>query len=535
MVPVSIHSRNSKDIRGLLRPLEVTVDNFIPNTPGVVHKCFDCIAPNTFLIPAQYALKQKWCGSERVVKRSPGERVPGVNRYSFSASMDPRRGQVRARERVVSMLEKNGAALLSLPCGGGKTVVALSLMSHSWPNYEGSVRQRPKALILCHKTWLLDQWEERIGQFLSVKKKNDLGYWRDRSVSVGRYQGSRMDCNWESFDIICASLSTVFRRIDNEETSVRSLYQPPRNRPFLVIIDETHHVSAPTFLRAFKMIRAQPGTYVLGLSATPRRKDGLDIFLRYCFGDKFITNPSQSRKESSGPFSFAVLKEDVPPVPKAIVELVHHPYGAPMSINTRTTKPDFNRFLQNIVESDVQSSMIAHFIRREARDPLTTGVLVLSDRVKHLKRLNSILADQDVCVLYGGQTRKQKEKGLRFESRITLSTFSFLSEGVDVRKLNVLVFMTPKRDIEQAAGRVARDRESQWVMTYTEVQRSVMGYVPISNEYTQSRLIRGITRYAVNSKALIIDFDQCGYAKKDRIRLYGKKGMKIKSTYFNDL
>ena len=170
--------------------------------------------------------------------------------------------------------------------------------------------------------------------------------------------------------------------------------------------------------------------YVLGLSA-PRRKDGLDIFLRHCFGDPFVVSKigsSVSRIQSVGRNTSsrranADIQFKYPHflAPSWNTSRIHLAY--PMKMNRRTRKPDFNLFLRDIVDSQEQLSMMAHYVKTGIKDPLTTGVLVLSDQVQHLKNMKRLLQGEDAILLYGGQTKKQKEAGLRFENRITLSTF----------------------------------------------------------------------------------------------------------------
>lgn len=127
-------------------------------------------------------------------------------------------------------------------------------------------------------------------------------------MRVGRYQGSRADCDWSEFDIICASLATVARRLaDRDPTAFRLVEEGgggggkrgqgiTRSEPlFLVVYDEAHHVPATTWLRTFFCLRARPGLHVLGLSATPRRADGLDVFLGSCFGTPFVSPVADAR------------------------------------------------------------------------------------------------------------------------------------------------------------------------------------------------------------------------------------------------
>ena len=161
--------------------------------------------------------------------------------------------QIPAVEAYLKCAKNKGCGLLELYCGAGKTVCTLKIISEL----------RLKTIIIVHKSFLLNQWEERINEFLPGAK-------------VGRIQGEII--NIEDKDIVIAMLQSL------------SMKEYPLSifRSFgLTIIDEVHHISPEVFSRAlFKVVT----THMLGLSATMKRKDGLTRVFKMFLGD-IIYNP----------------------------------------------------------------------------------------------------------------------------------------------------------------------------------------------------------------------------------------------------
>lgn len=169
--------------------------------------------------------------------------VPGcqiVDDYSDSTvvfpdaaiTLDPEKRQDVAFESALRSLEATGGALLSLPTGYGKTVVAIAIMA----------RMSVKAAVLVHTKVLEAQWRERLDRFLP-----------------GRPPGS----------VEILMLQTA---------ALRQTLRPDLG---LVVVDEAHHIAAPMFSRAMVGLSAR---YTLGLSATPTRKDGLSRVIEWFLG-----------------------------------------------------------------------------------------------------------------------------------------------------------------------------------------------------------------------------------------------------------
>jgi superfamily II DNA or RNA helicase len=145
-------------------------------------------------------------------------------------------------------LNKVGGGLIELPCGQGKTVIALNIIS----------KLNKKTLVIVNKEDLMRQWIERINQFLPEAR-------------IGKIQGPIIDI--DNKDIVIGMLHSL---------SMKE-YPPSIFESFgLTIIDEVHHISSQTFSNAlFKIITK----YMLGLSATMNRKDGTTSVFKMFLGD----------------------------------------------------------------------------------------------------------------------------------------------------------------------------------------------------------------------------------------------------------
>jgi superfamily II DNA or RNA helicase len=151
------------------------------------------------------------------------------------------RGSIRpAQQPVVDAylqpVPKDG--ILSLATGGGKTVCALYIAS----------QLKLPTLILVHNTFLRDQWIDRIRSFLPLAR-------------IGRVQGDVVEV--ADRDVVIAMLQTLSMKDFPVDT-----FKPIG----LVIVDECHHIASEVFVQAIPKVTSK---FMLGLSATPERKDRL--------------------------------------------------------------------------------------------------------------------------------------------------------------------------------------------------------------------------------------------------------------------
>lgn len=336
-------------------------------------------------------------------KLSKGEDAPGL--IFHGQLRDEQRGPVEAFIRAANDPCKMGG-IVSLQCGGGKTVIGLYLAAHF----------KKRAMIVCHKEFLMNQWRERIQQFLPKAK-------------VGLIKQSKVDI--EGKDVVIASLQSLAMRT----------YDPAIFKTFgFVAYDECHHTSAEVFSRCLAKI-TMPVT--LGLSATLNRKDGLRKVFEWYLGK---------------PVNKIAKRED-----KQLI--VHsHPFYDPAPEYGRELKMFNNKLnvasmITAICSFPPRNTLMMEILSQVLKQDPGRKTLILSDRRAHLtelERLIKVYKLGSVGYYVGGM----KEADLKdSESKdIILATVSMSAEGMDIPALNTLILASPISAIEQPIGRIQRQK-----------------------------------------------------------------------------
>jgi len=288
---------------------------------------------------------------------------------------------------------KNDYALLIAPPGFGKTAIASAVIA----------KRRVNTLILVHKITLLEQWAERLSEYFDIDKKTlgQLGKGKKKLTS--------------NIDI--------------------AMLQSLKNRPELIedysqiIVDEAHHIPAVSFEVPLKKFR---GKYVVGLSATPKRQDGMHPIMSMQCGD--IVHEIKRDKEQTH-----ILK----------------------SVRTKfeAYEDEFTMILGELVEDFTRNELIVNEIEKlENRK-----ILLISERIEHLNILYHGLKSKNIksTLLYGGMGTKVQRKALEdaHGADIILSTSGYIGEGIDFAHLDTIVFTMPisyQGRIIQYLGRVGR-------------------------------------------------------------------------------
>lgn len=296
-----------------------------------------------------------------------------------------------------------GMGLISLPCGGGKTVLFIYLLIKVI---------RKKAIIVVHTNQLADQWEERFNFFCP-------------NIRIGRVQGSTIivdDC-----DVVICMLQTL---------SMKEDLDPMLFDEFSVLgIDECHLVCTETFS---KLLTRWGTKYIFGLSATPSRKDKLENVLFSHLGG-IIYSGTREKVPLKVVFEYPDVSQ--------CTELM----------NPKTKKPDHVSMITSLVEDEERT----HLIARKAVENMMSKVLVLSERRNHLERImyHIIQINKEYASeigLYRGKMKLDELKDSETKS-IILGTYSIASVGLDIKGLNTLILATPRSDVVQASGRIQRD------------------------------------------------------------------------------
>jgi len=292
--------------------------------------------------------------------------------------------------------------------GWGKTVAGLAV----WSAFNTS------AIVLVQKQFLVDQWIERIGEFMP-------------GARVGRIQQDKCEYG-EDFDISVGMLQTIVSRADSYPEDLWHAFG-------LQLTDETHRVGAPTWSQVVPSFTAG---YRLGLSATPRRKDGADdVFLQHI-----------------GPIIFRSKVNMVTPRVRRI-------FTGFVAVKTRTFELDKMSKqiqIQHICKSPDRNRLIV----KEIGGAVGAGrkVMVLSERRKHLELLKEKFdaGKKAECVTdfyVGGM--KQEELDEAAKADVLFCTYQMTKEALDIPALDTVFLTTPVSDVEQAVGRIMRVYEGK--------------------------------------------------------------------------
>jgi superfamily II DNA or RNA helicase len=309
-------------------------------------------------------------------------------------------------------VEASGGGLLELPCAFGKTCLALNILS----------QLKKKTLIIVHKEFLMNQWIERIQQFLPKAR-------------VGKIQGQVIDI--ENKDIVIGMLQSL---------SMKEYAADTFTSFGLTIIDEVHHISSQTFSNSlFKIVTK----YTLGLSATMNRKDGTTHVFKMFLGDVIYKGKREEQ-----------------------MNVVVH------AIEYSTTDDEFNEEKFDYRGMPAYSTMISKLCEYNRRSEFILKVLVdmlartpnqqvmiLAHNKNLLTYLHDAIAHREIASV-GYYIGGMKEAALKETEgkKVVIATYSMAAEALDIKTLTTLIMATPKTDIEQSVGRILRERHSQPVV-----------------------------------------------------------------------
>jgi superfamily II DNA or RNA helicase len=295
--------------------------------------------------------------------------------------------------------------IISLHTGGGKTVCALYIAS----------RLRLPTLVVIHNSFLRDQWIDRVKAFLP-------------NARIGRVQADV--CDVVDKDIVIVMLQTLSMKELNVD-----LFKPIG----LVIVDECHHIASEVFVQALPKVTSR---YMLGLSATPDRKDKLMYAIHWFLGPLLYKSDTGDSVDTQVSVEVYEYHNEDPEFNEVVVSS-QGMVSVPIMVNKLTACEDRTRWLCGILE-DVSGG--------------GRQVLVLSDRVQHCLDILAGLPDElreTACILSTAVKADVRAEYCKTKA-ILIATYSMCKEGFDVPTLNTLVMATPRPDIDQIVGRILR-------------------------------------------------------------------------------
>lgn len=238
--------------------------------------------------------------------------------------------------------------------------------------------------------------------------------------TIGRVQG-------DMFDIECDFVVCMIQTLSQRVFDYKSF-----DSIGMVIVDECHHICARVFSQC--MFKLCP-KYALGLSATPTRRDGLTRVLHWFLG----------------PICFELKRE------------AHGVRVFPIHYKSEFTGLSLAENITNLTRDAIRNAMIIDLVKSIDS---TRNILILTDRREHVMFLADALDDAGIYM--GGMISGS-------EKRILVGTFSLAQEGLDIPRLDTVVFATPKSDVVQAAGRILRGGSDNPPVIYDIVDSALYG------------------------------------------------------------
>jgi superfamily II DNA or RNA helicase len=323
------------------------------------------------------------------------------------------------RDAFKNMMQSK-SGILNLACGKGKTVLALHHIAH----------RKVPALVVVNNTTLINQWQDRIAQFLEVPG------------GVGIIQGPPDTWDWEGRGICLAMIHSLALRHEELPLGMDRYFGG-------IYYDEVHHLSAPLFSQTAPLFY---GTRQ-GLTATVNREDGLESVYQYHVGGVYHRDLTQDMKPR---IYFQQCPVQVDTRDPAVCEQIYDKAG-------RLSIPKLRNYLGSLPE-------VNEFIAEKVQQPLSSGrkVLALSHSVGQLRRLNEMFEDSGLCT--GREKPAARLETLRAK-QVSFGTLQLVKEALDEDTLDTLFFLTPFgsssveeggfNTLQQGMGRIQRFREGK--------------------------------------------------------------------------
>ncbi|WP_072680025.1 DEAD/DEAH box helicase [Arcobacter sp. LA11] len=319
---------------------------------------------------------------------------------------------LRDEQKVaIDRIMENDFCICVAPPGFGKTLIGAKM-------FELRVCS---TLIIVNKNMLLNQWIDRFVDYFGYTKK-DIGYLGKGDNKLnGKIDIATMQSLKNNPDII--------------------------NNYSFVIVDECHHIPAITFEQIVKQFF---GKYILGLSATPNRKDGLEPILFQQLGK--IAYEYKKKKTFNN--KLEIVK----------TEFISNADNYATLIN------------ELCVDKNRNNQIIKYIKRYNDRK-----ILVLTDRIEHINVLEKMLESEnfDFVSIHGSMNKKeQTEKMNLVESKeLILATTSYFGEGIDFPHLNTIIFATPISyygRLVQYLGRIGRGNQECLAIDFLDYKNAML-------------------------------------------------------------
>jgi superfamily II DNA or RNA helicase len=315
------------------------------------------------------------------------------------------------QDDAINQIMENDFSICVAPPGFGKTLIGAKMFE----------KRACKTLIIVNKNMLLNQWIERFVDYFEYDK-NDIGYLgKSKNKLNGNIDVATMQSLKNSPDYI-------------------------HNYSF-VIIDECHHIPAVTFEQIVKNFR---GKYILGLSATPNRKDGLQAILYQQLGDIAY----EYKKKKTHYNKLKIIRTDF-----------------------ISEASNYASIINELCIDEKRNNLIIEEIKYN----ITRKILLLTDRIEHINILEHLLNLEgiDFVSIHGSMNKKDQVENMNLvkEKSLILATTSYFGEGIDFPHLNTIFFATPISyygRLVQYLGRIGRGNQECLAIDFLDTNNAML-------------------------------------------------------------
>lgn len=334
---------------------------------------------------------------------------------------------------------KNETGIAVASPGSGKTILAINAIA----------KRKTNALILVHRKPLMEQWRLQLSSFLDLELK-DVG-----QIGAGKNKANGI------LDV--AMIQSLERKGAVDDRIIEYGF---------IIIDECHHIGAVSFERVLMQARAK---YILGLTATPYRRDGHQPIIHMQCGP--ICYQESKKNITQQVFQYLVIPKKT--------EFAYE-WSDDSNIYDLWPKLISDERRNNLIANDIIKAV------QEGRFPI-----ILTERREHLEILTQMLKDEieHLIILYGGLKPKRRREMLKELSvypsdkkKAILATGTYIGEGFNEPRLDTLFITMPisfKGKVVQYAGRLHRKHKNK---TDVKIYDYVDADVPVLWRMYQKRL-----------------------------------------------
>lgn len=461
-------------------------------------------SPGRWYVPRSWGIQQFGPPDLSVVPE--GLEMPVTSKKFLGAPYD-------YQEEIISKFINAGAnGLVCVPCGKGKTFMALAI----------AARLGRRFLVVVDKEFLMNQWK---GEMQALMPGLRIGIFQENLKQIGtevieapmptlpelkemaRVNGLRVGGTKEElvqrltdagvkvrpdptiieYDCCIAMIQTVVQR---------DLAADEFKDYGFTIFDECHHLGAQHFSKVLQRIQTR---WMLGLSATPVREDGLTKVFQWYLGD---------------PVYWEKTRE---PDPTVVVKAVYIKtedadyHDVPVDWKG---EPVMARLLGNVLSCADRNEEIVRWILELCNEHPSRRVLVLSERIGHLNEIEERVKNEDpsltMSYYIGGMKETVREEGAS-TARILLASYAMASEAMNIKTLNSVILASPRKSVEQSTGRILRIRPE-----HRQIEPVIVDIIDEHSMY-QGQWRKRSTYYK-----------KCHY----QIERWGMNGKRLKSEHF---